>query len=210
MALLGIGSRQNICKYENPLREGCRSQTSVQAVYLVSNTPPVEGNANPPPAANFAAATTKSTNTVQNTRNKPSGYQYCHTHGINQTHESKCCLYPAEGHVKEATMEDMKGGNTTVFRPNVNNYSALAWASCMGACTCGNAQQQRQHLKTRAVIATTTASSKTSANTPKPCRLNTCCPSEGFLSEAMHQIILSCWLPSPSNGSFQSTIESSS
>jgi hypothetical protein len=101
------------------------AMTTVQAGYMALQ-PMQEPSAPIPttaPTANLAAAPaprpalTNRTNT-QATKQAPraSGYHYCHTHGINKTHDSTQCSYPAAGHITDATFADMKGGNTTVFK----------------------------------------------------------------------------------------------
>ena len=43
-------------------------------------------------------------------------YFYCHTHGLgrNKNHTSATCNRPAEGHKREATLDNMMGGSTTI------------------------------------------------------------------------------------------------
>lgn len=51
-------------------------------------------------------------------------FYYCHTHGLgrNKNHTSATCNRPAEGHKKEATLDKMMGGSTTIAsRRRTNN-----------------------------------------------------------------------------------------
>jgi hypothetical protein len=41
-------------------------------------------------------------------------WKYCWSHGMNRSHNSKDCRKPTPGHIKEATINAMKGGNTTI------------------------------------------------------------------------------------------------
>lgn len=43
------------------------------------------------------------------------GWHYCWTHGV-ATHSGANCLYPAEGHVPDATLTDPKGGSDLIQR----------------------------------------------------------------------------------------------
>ena len=49
---------------------------------------------------------------------KTQGFHYCWTHGLgtNAEHTSKTCSKPATGHQRDATVENMMGGNNTIRR----------------------------------------------------------------------------------------------
>jgi hypothetical protein len=102
--------------------------TTVQAGYMALQPQPEPSAPTPPAQAPTALAATAPAPrpALANRTNQPTpkparptstGYHYCHTHGINKSHDSMECSYPAAGHIKNATFEDMKGGTTTVFKP---------------------------------------------------------------------------------------------
>jgi hypothetical protein len=64
-------------------------------------------------AANAAATTAPGTNATDY-----SGWHYCWSHGLghNPDHISQSCSNPATGHVADATVFNMKGGNNTIIR----------------------------------------------------------------------------------------------
>ena len=53
-------------------------------------------------------------NNNRNNQNRPRTAAYCWTHGgtPDPFHTSQTCMLPAPGHVREATLQDMRGGNT--------------------------------------------------------------------------------------------------
>jgi hypothetical protein len=62
------------------------------------------------------AATTKTSKKITKLDSAPK--HYCWTHGLgrNPNHTSATCTAPAEGHVQDATVENMQGGNDRIQR----------------------------------------------------------------------------------------------
>lgn len=62
----------------------------------------------------IAAAVTKSLKSNKAyTSTRKSNNRYCHTHGIEATHDSNMCKYPIEGHRNDATFANKLGGRET-------------------------------------------------------------------------------------------------
>jgi len=65
-----------------------------------------------------------SSNNITKPASKPEDGHYCWSHGLmhdrmtnpNSAHNSATCKYPAKGHVKEATWQNMCGGNNFIRR----------------------------------------------------------------------------------------------
>jgi hypothetical protein len=75
---------------------------------------------NEPTAKNALSANAATTNTLVTDTKDGDGIPkyYCWTHGLstNPGHTSATCTKMATGHVKDATLQDMKGGNNTIRR----------------------------------------------------------------------------------------------
>ena len=56
----------------------------------------------------------RNTSNNRSNQNRPRPVAYCWTHGgiLNPFDTSQSCMLPAPGHVQEATLQDMQGGNT--------------------------------------------------------------------------------------------------
>ena len=60
---------------------------------------------------------------TNNTENVPPfpKWNYCWTHGLNKSHDSKTCKSPKDGHVKHATLNNMCDGSATILKPRPRN-----------------------------------------------------------------------------------------
>lgn len=51
------------------------------------------------------------------TTTTPANWCYCWSHGLNKSHTGMECQRPKDGHIKEATLNDMKGGSPYIYVP---------------------------------------------------------------------------------------------
>jgi hypothetical protein len=82
--------------------------------------------------AGYAATTNqpKKDTTAPNTNNKENiiRYHYCWTHGVNRSHKGNQCMYPKDGHVKDATIDRMQGGCVFIYQPLNKHKSRIPLA----------------------------------------------------------------------------------
>jgi hypothetical protein len=61
---------------------------------------------------------TKENKSSRNTTNDEfKNWKYCWMHGMNKSHRSTNCRKPATGHIRDATINNMKNGCTTITQP---------------------------------------------------------------------------------------------